>query len=76
MRKPNSASATRIALPLREARVLLLWILLARMRPASGPETPMWRCPATLVAAIFQPNVASPDNATTARCIAYPSARL
>ena len=27
----------------------------ARMRPASGPSTPMCFCPATLVAAIFQP---------------------
>jgi hypothetical protein len=27
----------------------------ASSRPASGPSTPIWRCPAVLVAAIFQP---------------------
>lgn len=45
-----------------------------RMRPAIGPSTLMCFCPASLVAAIFQPNRPL-EVPSIAAWIAYPSAR-
>ena len=56
MRKANSGSATRISLPAIEAVPPSGITVSARMRPAIGPATLMCFCPASLVAAIFQPN--------------------
>ena len=61
MRKANSGSATRIALPSIDAVPSSGSTVSARIRPASGPATLMWRCPASLVAAIFQPNKGALD---------------
>ena len=56
MRKANSGSATRISLPAIEAVPPSATTVSERMRPAIGPSTLMCFCPASLVAAIFQPN--------------------
>ena len=56
MRKANSGSATRISFPAIEAVPPSAMTVSDRMRPAIGPSTLMCFCPASLVAAIFQPN--------------------
>ena len=56
MRKANSGSATLILFPTSERLAPSLNTFSLGSRPASGPSTPMWACPARLVAAIFQPN--------------------
>ena len=50
------ARPTRISLPAIEAVPPSGMTVSARMRPAIGPSTLMCFCPASLVAAIFQPN--------------------
>jgi hypothetical protein len=55
MRKANSGSATRISFPAIEAVPPSTITVSDRMRPAIGPSTLMCFCPASLVAAIFQP---------------------
>lgn len=42
------------------------------MRPASGPPTLMWRWPARLVAAIFQPTTEKPLAAGSCAWMAWP----
>ena len=56
MRKANSGSPTRISFPAIGAVPPSAISVSARMRPAIGPSTLMCFCPASLVAAIFQPN--------------------
>ena len=56
MRKANSGSATAISLPAIDAVPPSAMTVSDRMRPAMGPATLMCFCPASLVAAIFQPN--------------------
>jgi hypothetical protein len=56
MRKANSGSPTRISLPFIDAMPPSAITVSLMMRPASGPATLMCFCPASLVAAIFQPN--------------------
>jgi hypothetical protein len=56
MRKANSGSATRISFPAIEAVPPSGMTVSGRMRPAIGPPTLMCFCPASLVAAISQPN--------------------
>ena len=61
MRKANSGSATRISLPAIDAVPPSAITVSGRMRPAIGPSTLMCFCPASLVAAIFQPNSFPPE---------------
>ncbi len=56
MRKANSGSATRISLPAIGAVPPSAISVSCRMRPAMGPATLICFWPASLVAAIFQPN--------------------
>ena len=56
MRKANSGSATRISLPAIGAVPPFTISVSSKMRPAMGPGTLMCFWPASLVAAIFQPN--------------------
>jgi len=54
--KGDSGSATRISFPAIEAVPPSGITVSGRMRPAIGPSTLICFCPASLVAAIFQPN--------------------
>lgn len=56
IRKANSGSPTRISLPFIGAAPPSAITVSLMMRPAMGPATLMCFCPASLVAAIFQPN--------------------
>ena len=70
MRKANSGSATRISLPAIEAVPPSAITVSARMRPAIGPATLMCFWPASLVAAIFQPNRCAVERFSIAAWIA------
>ena len=70
MRNTNSTSATSMRLAPSRTVSPTGTIFSASSRPAMGPLTLMCFCPATLVAAIFQPASGRALSASTRACTA------